>query len=84
MLRREQNENKPLPVGVLQAARYNVKMKVVALCLTIAGTFAGGLSLVLLLAGWIGLVPYALIAAGALLLGGSCIGALAQSSSPRR
>jgi hypothetical protein len=53
-------------------------MRTATLILTIAGTFCGGLSLVLLMAGWLGLVPYALIAAGVLLIGGAAAGMAAR------
>jgi hypothetical protein len=49
-------------------------MRTVSLVATIAGTFCGGLALVLLMAGWLGLVPYALVAAGLLLIAAATTG----------
>ena len=53
-------------------------MRRVSIAITIAGAFCGGLTLVLLLAGWLGLVPYALIAAGALFIAAAITGALSR------
>ena len=46
----------------------------------IAGMSLGGLSLVLLMSGWLGLVPYPMIAGGALLLVGGIVGAVTRKS----
>ncbi|MEO6014877.1 MAG: hypothetical protein ABIQ30_14990 [Devosia sp.] len=51
-------------------------MRAVAIIIMIAGTALAGFGLVLLTAGWFGLVPYALGAGGALLLVGSLLGAV--------
>ena len=53
-------------------------MKRGALIALVAGTSLGGLSLVLLMNGWLGLVPYPLIAGGAVLLIGGIVGAAAR------
>ena len=50
-------------------------MKLVVVIALIVGMGMGGLSLVLLMNGWLGLVPYPLIAGGALLMVGGILGA---------
>ena len=42
----------------------------------IVGTGLGGLSLVMLIGGWLGLVPYPMIVGGALLMAGGSFAAL--------
>ena len=49
---------------VCELVRHHARMRVMRIAITIAGAFCGGLTLVLLLSGWLGLVPYALMAAG--------------------
>ncbi len=44
----------------------------------IVGTGLGGLSLVMLIIGWLGLVPYPMIAGGALLMAGGIVGAVTR------
>jgi hypothetical protein len=54
-------------------------MRVVATVLMITGIFAGMLSLGLLMTGWWGLAPHALMFAGAVLILAAVIGALSRA-----
>jgi hypothetical protein len=55
-------------------------MRVLATTLMIAGTLSAVAAIGPLLGGWLGLVPYALIAAGLLLIIGSLLAAIGHRS----
>lgn len=57
-------------------------MRVFGNALMMAGTASAVAAIGLLLAGWLSLVPYALIAAGSLLIIGSLIAAAGHRASP--
>jgi hypothetical protein len=52
--------------------------RTVATISLIVGTGLGGLSLVMLISGWLGLMPYPMIAGGALLMAGGIVGAVTR------
>jgi hypothetical protein len=49
-------------------------MRALCTALTAAGTVTGGVGLALMLGGWIGLMPYPLIASGVLLIAAAVAG----------
>jgi hypothetical protein len=63
---------------VAEPVGHHAEMRTASIAITVAGAFCGGLTLVLLLGGWLGLVPYTLMAAGALFIAAAITGALSR------
>ena len=64
------------------ATEHHAEMKLAYIILSIAGALFGGLALILLMNGWLGWVPYPLMAGGALFVAAAVAGAVSDRSSP--